>query len=84
MRHPVACVTYFCALSTLLFSIGGCTLMPESMQPKNLQKLNRGSGYSEDPFFSSIPDHEATKARTLALQHAFEPEADSEVESQNL
>jgi hypothetical protein len=84
MRHSVACVTYFVSLATLLFSIGGCALMPESIQPGNLQKLNRGSGYSEDPF-SSIPDREATAAaRALALRHAFEPQGDSEEESANL
>jgi hypothetical protein len=50
MRDSVAYVTYFVSLSILLVCISGCALMPESMQPQNLQKLNRGSGYSENPF----------------------------------
>lgn len=33
-------------------------MLPEGIQPKHWRKLNRGSGYSQDPFFS-ISDNEA-------------------------
>lgn len=45
-------------LSGLLFicALGsGCSLFPDYLQPEEFWKLNRGPGYSQDPFFS-VPD----------------------------
>ncbi len=36
----------------LLGFCSGCTYFPEFLQPHELQKLNRGSGPSSDPFTS--------------------------------
>jgi hypothetical protein len=80
MRLHFPCKILAASLSVLVISSSGCALFPESMQFKNLQKLNRGNGFSEDPFFSSIPDKEASAARAVALHHAFTPEEDSDEE----
>lgn len=41
-------------LVLLCLAGAGCTLF-NKLQPYQLQKLNRGPAYSEDPFFS-VPD----------------------------
>ncbi|MFO1019918.1 MAG: hypothetical protein U0903_04385 [Planctomycetales bacterium] len=33
----------------------GCSFFPEYLHPQEFWKLNRGPGYSQDPFFS-VPD----------------------------
>lgn len=40
------------AVTVLVMFSAGCSLFPESMQPINLQKLNRGPGPTADPFYS--------------------------------
>ena len=47
------CATW--VLAAIVLTMTGCSFFPESLQPHNLQKLNRGSGYSSDPFFSEPP-----------------------------
>lgn len=74
MRRHIPGLLSIASLTVLTLSSSGCALFPESMQPQQLQKLNRGPGYSQDPF-SSIPDKEAT-ARAAALKTAFAPEDD--------
>ncbi|MDB5385848.1 MAG: hypothetical protein JWM11_1494 [Planctomycetaceae bacterium] len=78
MRSRYSCLILVASSAILVAGSSGCALFPESMQPKNLQKLNRGNGYSEDPFFSSIPDKEATAARAVALRNAFASESELE------
>jgi len=74
-------VTTTCLLATLLSISTGCSFFPEALQPNQLQKLNRGAGYSDDPFFS-IPDSEAT-ARQAALKNAFRPELNADERPDN-
>ncbi|MDB5339749.1 MAG: hypothetical protein JWN70_5368 [Planctomycetaceae bacterium] len=40
----------------------GCSMFPEALQPQNLQKLNRGSAPSSDPFFSVPAYHHSAYA----------------------
>lgn len=65
------CATW--GMTIVLCVMSGCSLFPESMQPQNLQKWNRGPGPSNDPFLS-IPDPMPNDR-----QQAEEP-ADSDVD----
>lgn len=74
MRHNVPCLAIYGFLAVLSITTTGCSFFPESLQPHSLQKLNRGTGFSDDEFFS-VPDNDAT-ARRKALKNAFHPEID--------
>lgn len=82
MRQNFSCLTLSVLVSFLLICPTGCSMLPESMQPHQLQKLNRGDGYSDDPFFS-IQDSEAT-ARQRALKNALTPDLDDAINSEEL
>ncbi len=42
-------------LAAIILTMTGCSFFPESLQPHNLQKLNRQAAPSTDPFFSVPP-----------------------------
>lgn len=53
--HSLCRIVLTGLLGGSFLGLSGCRFFPEQLQPHQLQKLNRGSAPSQDPFFS-IPD----------------------------
>lgn len=53
---PVAALLFGLVVGTLTLGQTGCSLLPHSMQPAQLRKLNRGPALGRDTTNFSIPD----------------------------
>ncbi len=65
-------------LVAAVLTMCGCSLFPEALQPQNLQKLNRHTAPSSDPFFSVPAYHHAAYAPDPNLSADAEDNPDGE------
>jgi len=72
---PTSVLLFGIAIGTLTLGQAGCQLLPHSMQPSQLRKLNRGPALGRDTTNFSIPDPDLPEGyKELSLgEDPFQP-----------